>query len=133
MSLTPGASVHAETMAQELKRLVKAKYDETAWRAVTRPISDMIRLRDRDALTSYVLNMSAILDWNLETADDLFEFFLIDVKMDPCMETSRIQQGIATIQLFLQRALMGLEEDAVKASSIDQKLYERMQSYALWQ
>jgi hypothetical protein len=136
MSLVPAAVAGAQAMAQDLKRLVKAKYDETAWRTVTRAISDAIRLRDRDALTAYVLNMPAILDRHLETADDLFEFFLIDVKMDPCMETSRIQQGIATIQLFLQRALMGLEEDAVKAvkaSSIDRKLYEIMQSYALWQ
>jgi hypothetical protein len=133
MSLTPAAVASAETMAQDLKRLVKAKYDETAWRTVTRAIGDKIRMRDRDALTAYALNMPAILDRNPETADDLFEFFLIDVKMDSCMETSRIQQGIATIQLFLQRALMGLEEDTVKASSIDRLQYERMQSYALWQ
>ncbi|HVG52876.1 MAG TPA: neuraminidase-like domain-containing protein [Vicinamibacterales bacterium] len=135
MSLTPAAQLRAEAIGQDLKRLVKAKYEEAAWRAVARTINDALRTRDRDALIGYVLGMPAILDVPCQTADELFEYFLIDVKMDPCMETSRIQQGIATIQLFLQRGLMGLMEadtPPVKASSIDRQLYERMQSYALW-
>lgn len=135
MSVAAPARLSAQTMGQDLKRLVKAKYDETAWRLVARAINDELRMRDRDALIGHVLAMPAILDMHYETADELFEFFLIDVKMDPCMETSRIQQGIATVQLFLQRGLMGLMENEtppVLASSIDRQLYERMQSYALW-
>ena len=136
MSVAAPARLRAQAMGQDLKRLVKAKYDEAAWRLVARAINDQLRVCDRDALIGYVLAMPAILDVHYETADELFEFFLIDVKMDPCMETSRIQQGIATIQLFLQRGLMGLMENEtppVLASSIDRQLYERMQSYALWQ
>lgn len=136
MSMAAPARLRAQAIGQDLKRLVKAKYDEAAWRLVARAINDELRVRDRDALIGYVLAMPAILDEHYQTADELFEFFLIDVKMDPCMETSRIQQGIATIQLFLQRGLMGLmegETPPVLSSSIDRQLYERMQSYALWQ
>lgn len=135
MSLAPAARLSARATGEDLKRLVKAKYEEAQWRVVARTINDTLRMTDRDGLTGYVLAMPAILDLHYETADELFEFFLIDVKMDPCMETSRIQQGIATIQLFLQRALMGLMENEtppVMASSIDRHLYERMQTYALW-
>jgi peptidoglycan hydrolase-like protein with peptidoglycan-binding domain len=136
MSMAAPARLHAQAIGQDLKRLVKAKYDEAAWRLVARAINDELRVRDRDALIGYVLAMPAILDEHYQTAEELFEFFLIDVKMDPCMETSRIQQGIATIQLYLQRGLMGLmerETPPVLASSIDRQLYERMQSYSLWQ
>jgi peptidoglycan hydrolase-like protein with peptidoglycan-binding domain len=135
MSMAAPARLRAQAIGQDLKRLVKAKYDEAAWRLVARAINDELRVRDRDALIGYVLAMPAILDEHYQTADELFEFFLIDVKMDPCMETSRIQQGIATILLFLQRGLMGLmeaETPPVLSSSIDRQLYERMQSYALW-
>jgi len=135
MSVAAPARLRAQGTGQDLKRLVKAKYDEAAWRLVARAINDQLRVRDRDALIGYVLAIPAILDLHYETADELFEYFLIDVKMDPCMETSRIQQGIATILLFLQRGLMGLmehETPPVLASSIDRQLYERMQSYALW-
>jgi hypothetical protein len=30
--------------------------------------------------------------------------------MDACMETSRIKQAISSVQLFIQRCLLGLEE-----------------------
>jgi peptidoglycan hydrolase-like protein with peptidoglycan-binding domain len=133
MSLAPPAAALAEKQGQDLKRLVKARYDESTWRLVARPLNDILRMRNRDALIAFVQGMEAILQEHYRTADELFEFFLIDVKMDPCMETSRIQQGIATIQLFIQRALMGLLETEVLASSIDRQLYERMQSYAIWQ
>lgn len=131
MSLAPQAIALSEKQGQDLKRLVKAKYDESTWRIVARPINDKLRMRDRDALIAYVRGMTAILEEHYQTDDELFEFFLIDVKMDPCMETSRILQGTATCQLFLQRALMGLDK-AVPAASIDRPHYERMQSYAIW-
>ena len=133
MSRSAAARTAAQTIGQDLKRLVKAKYDEGTWRLVARPINDKLRISDRDALIGYVTAMPVILGQHFVSTDELFEFFLIDVKMDPCMETSRIQQGIATIQLALQRWLMGTDEPTVKASSIDRELYKRMQSYALWQ
>jgi peptidoglycan hydrolase-like protein with peptidoglycan-binding domain len=42
--------------------------------------------------------------------NDLYSHFLIDVEMSPCMVTSRIKQAISSIQLFVQRSLMNLEE-----------------------
>ena len=39
----------------------------------------------------------------------LYEHFLIDVEMCACGQTSRVLQGISTVQLFIQRILLGLE------------------------
>ncbi|MDM0116740.1 neuraminidase-like domain-containing protein [Variovorax sp. J22R133] len=135
MSVAPTARLRARAMGEDLKRLVKAKYDEATWRLVARPINDDLRARDRDALIGAVMAKPTILQEHFQTADELFEYFLIDVKMDPCMETSRIQQGIATALLFTQRGLMGLMEGftpPVMAKHFDRQLHERMQSFALW-
>ena len=132
MSLDPVASAQSQKQAEDLKRLVKAKYDEATWRTVARPINDVLRKSDRDALVAYVMVMPAILEQHYKSSDELSEFFLLDPKMDPCMETSRIQLGISTIHLNLQNILMGANPE-VGADEIDRQHYERMKTYALWQ
>ena len=41
--------------------------------------------------------------------NSLFEYFLIDVQMDACMDTTRIVQAISSVQLFINRCLLNLE------------------------
>src|SRR5205814_3543967 len=65
--------------------------------------------------------------------------FLIDVDMGACMETSRVKQALSSIQLFVQRCLMNLEErdDApelsVSPSAIDADLWQWMKTYRVWE
>ena len=68
-------------------------------------------------------------------ADSLFEFFLIDVQMDACMETSRIKQAISTVQLFVQRCLLGLEDTgtAYANGALDRDRWDWMQKYRVWE
>ena len=73
-------------------------------------------------------------------ADSLFEFFLIDVQMDACMQTSRIKQAISTVQLFVQRCLLGLEDRmhvgiqiGVPADALSRSRWEWMQKYRVWE
>ena len=47
----------------------------------------------------------------LDSELTVYEKFLIDVEMAPCMQTSRLKQAISSVQLFVQRCLMGLEPD----------------------
>jgi hypothetical protein len=65
-------------------------------------------------------------------ANQLFEFFLIDVDMSSCMATSRIKQAISSVQLFVQRCLMNLEE-GVDPTTIDPHLWEWMKQYRVWE
>jgi hypothetical protein len=62
----------------------------------------------------------------------LFEYFLIDVEMSACAKTSRIKQAISSIQLFVQRCLLNLE-DGVSPSVIDVERWEWMKNYRVWE
>jgi hypothetical protein len=113
--------------AEEIKRIVKARYDETTWPVVARALNDVLRDRSRNALVSYLLPRLG-----LENPDQLYELLLIDVSMGTCMNTSRIVQAVAAVQLFVQRCLLGVE-DGVAVSAIDSRRWDWMSSYRLWE
>ena len=45
----------------------------------------------------------------INTADKLFEYFLLDVETQPPVETSRIRLALSSVQLFIERMLRNLE------------------------
>ena len=65
----------------------------------------------RDALVAYILHQmrSKPAKAHIDTPDKLFEYFLMDVQMEPCMQTSRIRHALSSVQLFIERCLMNLE------------------------
>ena len=95
----------------QFKSALRARYDEAGWRAFVKPINDQLRGRQRDALVAYILQH--IDDPDIDTPDKLFEYFLMDVEMDPCMQTSRIRHALSSVQLFIERCLMNLEPRGV--------------------
>jgi hypothetical protein len=113
--------------AEEIKRIVKARYDEATWPVVARPLNDTLRDHQRTALVAYL-----VARLGLENSNQLYELLLIDVDMGTCMSTSRIVQAIAAVQLFVQRCLLGLE-DGVAVSAIDPRRWDWMSAYRLWE
>ncbi len=113
--------------ADDIKRIVKARYDEATWPVVARPLNDVLRDHQRTALVTYLFTRLG-----LENSNQLYELLLIDVDMGTCMSTSRIVQGIAAVQLFVQRCLLGVE-DGVAVSAIDPRRWDWMSSYRLWE
>ena len=105
-ALTPSAAETAES-------IWKAKYNETDWMEAIRPINDALRQKKRNALVSYLLHapeVSAFRATNdISAVNDLYAHFLIDTQMSSCMMTSRIKLAISSVQLFIDRVLMGLE------------------------
>src|SRR5262249_21003180 len=86
------------------------------------------------ALADYLVVQPDLIAWGVIDADSLFEFFLIDVQMKDCMRTSRIKQAISSVQLFIQRCLLGLEEKYhVPNDALDRKRWEWMQKYRVWE
>jgi hypothetical protein len=69
---------------------------------------------------------------NISTADNLFEFFLMDVETQPPVETSRIRLALSSVQLFIERVLRNLEPQ-VNPTDIDGKLWTWMKRYRVWQ
>jgi hypothetical protein len=104
------------------------------WIKLIQPINDELRALQRDALVALVLHRLQRDDEtkHIDTPDKLFEHFLIDVEMDPCMKTSRIRQALSSVQLFIQRCLLNLESQ-VASSSIKANQWEWMKRYRVWE
>ncbi|KAI1293914.1 hypothetical protein F5Y03DRAFT_411206 [Xylaria venustula] len=95
-------------------------------------IQDNLRNKRRKALIQYLLQHRAMKARNILDEGDLFEFFLIDVQMSSGLETTRIQQAISTIQLFVHRCLFG-GEAGVEAHLISQDRWSWMKRYSTWE
>ena len=130
-AVTPAAS-------QMLKQLLRAKYEAEQWLDISKSVQDSLRHRKRDSLVAYLLTQPMPADapshkW--ENANDLYAYYLIDVEMCACMQTSRIVQATNSVQLFVQRSFMGLES-RVRVSVEDDDAWKQwiwMKGYRLWQ
>ncbi|HJQ08282.1 MAG TPA: neuraminidase-like domain-containing protein [Candidatus Saccharimonadales bacterium] len=101
--------------AAALRLSLKSRYDETTWLETLKEIMDAIRPQKRDALVAYLLATRP----EFKSENDLYDYLLIDVEMEACMPSSRIVQAHGTIQLFVQRCLMGLEPEAAADTEND--------------
>lgn len=119
---------------RNLRAALLARYGETDRLDLLRPIHDSLRKRQRDALVAYVLGrfQQDPQAAHIDTADKLFEFFLIDVEVEPCMATSRIRQATAAVQLFVQRCMLGLEP-RVDAAALSAAQWDWMKRYRVWE
>jgi hypothetical protein len=123
-------------IAPAVVKTVQGKYDPETWLSVARSLNDKMRQSQRDALVACLLPALG-----LDSANQLFEVFLIDAEMGPCMQTSRIKQAISSVQLFIQRCLLNLEsatdpntgkQVGIKPSDIDLDQWSWMQQYTVW-
>jgi hypothetical protein len=137
----PGAALVAAAINEPtdanvttLQAALRARYDEAGWLSAVTPINDAVRAASRDALVAYVLRRMAEdpSTADIDTADKLFEYFLMDVQMDPCMQTSRIRHALSSVQLFVERCLMNLEP-LVAPTSIDPTIWTWMRRYRVWE
>lgn len=121
-------------VAQSFQAALRARYDKADLLAVVQPINDDLRAHQRDALVAYVLTKLGQdpATQHIDTADKLFEFFLMDVEMDPCMRTSRIRHALSSVQLFVDRCLMNLEP-RVSPSALDPERWKWMKRYRVWE
>lgn len=118
-------------LIKEIKDAIKAVTNDAAYLETMQTVSDALRNKQRDALVSYVLYHRKPSP-EVNTADKLYEYFLIDVQMDACMKTSRIRQALSTVQLFIHRCLMNLEPDVAPAS-IRAAQWVWMSRYRVWE
>lgn len=68
----------------------------------------------RDALVAYYLGQvvpssSTAAPWRITTPEDLYEYLLIDNQISTQVETSRVAQGIASIQQYIHAIYNGME------------------------
>ncbi len=121
---------YKRAILRDVWQVIKAKYGEPKWLDVARPIRDVLRREQRDALVKYLLH--DLRDIGIAKVGDLYEHFLVDVEMNPCMMTSRIKLAISSVQLFVQRCLLNLEQDAHLAAR-DAREWRWRKNYRLWE
>ncbi|MCK1642484.1 hypothetical protein IVA95_34240 [Bradyrhizobium sp. 157] len=101
-------AVHARTV----KELLRSKLGDDTWLTWIGEIQDVLREAKRTALAAYLLTRPKPADaptgkW--ENTNDLYAYYLLDVEMCACQFTSRLVQASGSVQLFVQRCLLGLE------------------------
>lgn len=127
------------TNAVEVVRsALRSLYSLETWRAVFKPLRDRLRQRERDALVGYLTTRNLREDTEkglyFFDANDLFAYLLIDVQMEPDTEISRIRLALNSIQLYVERALMGLEaESAFQDLRKMRDQWEWMKNYRVWE
>ncbi|HEX9200977.1 MAG TPA: neuraminidase-like domain-containing protein [Acidobacteriaceae bacterium] len=121
-------------LVRSFSAALRARYEESSWRDVVKPVNDTMRSLQRDALVTYILHQmrSVPATAHIDKPDKLFEYFLMDVEMEPCMQTSRIRHALSTVQLFAERCLMNLEAE-VSQGSINARRWAWMKRFRVWQ
>lgn len=141
-------------IAVQTRQAVKSKYEQEDWLEKVTPLHDDIREKKRAALVEHHLENSQrnvnpeivngvitnSLYW--EDSNSLYKYFLIDVEMSSCQLTSRIKQALSSIQLFVQRCFLNLENRYVEVTQ-DQKedtsspnawsQWRWMKNYRIWE
>jgi len=120
----------SKARSELVRGFVQARYSATSWLEATKQVHDRVRESSRDALISFILNMPEIKSSNVRSANDLFDLLLIDPEMGASMKTSRLSQAITSVQLFVQRCLLNLEEE-VPPNAIDLKNWELLEYFGV--
>ena len=122
------------TESREIVAAARSRHASAqAWASVARPIRDPVRKAQRDALVAWhIANPPE--GQTFDDAEDVYQYFLIDVSMNPEMLTSRIVQASCTVQLFIHRCLFGLESPICDwFNDEDRTEWEWMRTYRIWE
>ncbi len=131
----PAGALAPDVAADTLKNAVKAQSTPDAWRPIAQSVFDKLRRKKRDALVSFLVNSLA-----LTNPEQLFEYFLVDPGMEPVVQTSRIRLALSSVQTFIQRCLLNLEnghsdhpELNVGPGAIDARVWKPIERYRVWE
>ena len=119
--------------AQDIVNAVKAKYDDKEWLTAAKSLNDDLREKRKLALIAYLLADKTLVDLGIRDSNELYEYFLIDVNMDPCMMTSRVKQALSSVQLFIQRSLLSIEKASILSPESARRWSSWMKNYRLWE
>jgi hypothetical protein len=122
-----------------LQAAFRAKYeDEAEWEKKVEPFNDALLSRKRDGLVAYLVHSGAP---QFDEVNDLYHYYLLDVEVEGCMRTSRVAAAIDSVQLYVHRCLMNLEETSpgdadpvhVLPQSIPDDEWDWRKNYRVWE
>jgi hypothetical protein len=103
---------------------------------------DKLNTLKRDALCDYIIAQRDIFKFNDRA--DLYYFFLLDVEMSGCFRTSKLLAAISSVQLYIHRCLLNLEQSddnlnpdipniKVRPDLIPADEWEWQKNYRVWE
>lgn len=110
------AEYDALTQAAEgLYGVIRAKYpEEKTFLEKIEAYEDKIRGLKRDGLVEYLIRSAKK---GFTSPSDLYQYFLIDTQLEGCARTSRVVAANSSLQLYVHRILMNLEQSSDKDPS----------------
>ena len=138
LALAPGPEREYERLRRSADALFAAfrtKYaSEAEFQQKVEPYEDMLRSLKRDGLVAFIC-FTEPEKFRLE--NDLYEYFLVDVAVEGCARTTRVAAAIFTLQLYVHRVLMHLEQsenyDVGDHAVIPRDEWDWRRHYRLWQ
>ncbi len=111
--------------AKFIMNTVKSKFNEDEWYEVAGQTRNKIRDRQREALAAFVLSHPERADKQFwRSYNELFEYLLLDVEVTSKVMTSRLKQAISSVQLYIDRILLGQERKNLETSNTSFALSE---------
>ena len=114
---------------EQIREVLQSKYNHKEWLTVAQEIHDPLRELKRESLVSFLIASSFYTD-----EYDIYGDLLIDPEMSACMLTSRIKLAISSVQLYIQRLLLGLEGEQNRLPEDGaSKWMNWMKTYRVWE
>lgn len=121
-----------EAIAAKAINLAGGVFDVTAFSEVSSAVQGTVDTQIRDVLLPFSVWMMSASDPHISKPSDLYNYLLIDVEMSSCGQTSRIAQGIASVQLYMQRCRM-MMESGVNIIDVPKVWWDWMSNYRVWE
>ncbi|MEZ4847676.1 MAG: neuraminidase-like domain-containing protein [Bacteroidia bacterium] len=123
-------------IASQLRAKIKSQFeDESQFESAFEPFNERILEMRRDILCDYIMARPEI---EFEDTNEIYGYFLMDPEMGGCMKISRIVAGHLSLQLYVHRVLMNLEQSGdnsfkVFLDSSGQNQWEWKKNYRVWE
>ena len=111
---------------------VKAKYSDTDWEKVYQPMRVDLNEQKRDALVDAVILRHGLAGIAHNNRQGLYDYLLIDVAVSGLVETSRLVEALASLQLYIYRWQMQLEGPTALDPDFEQ-YWSWIKNYRLWE
>lgn len=112
---------------------VNAKFQGDKAEIANSEITVYMDTQKRNALLGYAVWTLNKKIKSMQKPSDLYQYLLVDVEMSDCDAVSLIAQGIASVQLYMQRCRMMLEPGVTDLANIPDIWWEWMSSYRIWE
>lgn len=130
-----------EAQSQMLQHAIRSKFsDNETWETQIQDFKNKLSSNKRDALCNYVIFNKDLRakDFGFDDREDLYRYFLLDVSMGDCFTLPRIVAASNSVQVYVNRCIMGFEKSKDETVSIildidEMEEWEWRKHYRVWE